>query len=173
MARRLAKKILSGARAEKPFILAMAGDLGSGKTTFLQGFAAGLGLKEKILSPTFVIFKKFQIPRLAGRRANSTSPVIAMRRRCGREFQTNFKSQTPKFNNLYHIDCYRIQNPKEILALGFKNIISDPKNIIAIEWSERIKNIIPVGALRVSFEHRGPKKRRIIFHSPKRAAVVK
>ena len=34
------------------------GKLGGGKTTFFQGFAKGLGIKEKILSPTFVIIKK-------------------------------------------------------------------------------------------------------------------
>ena len=39
--------------------LALEGDLGSGKTTFLQGVAKGLGVKESISSPTFVIYKKY------------------------------------------------------------------------------------------------------------------
>ena len=37
------------------------GKSGAGKTTFLQGFAKGLGVKEKILSPTFILMKKFKI----------------------------------------------------------------------------------------------------------------
>ncbi|EKD90341.1 MAG: hypothetical protein ACD_31C00008G0013 [uncultured bacterium] len=43
-------------------IFALIGDLGSGKTTFAQGFARGLGIKEKIISPTFVLIKQHSIP---------------------------------------------------------------------------------------------------------------
>ena len=42
-------------------ILALNGELGSGKTVFAQGFAQKLEIKEPILSPTFVIFRKFKI----------------------------------------------------------------------------------------------------------------
>ncbi len=41
--------------------LALIGDLGSGKTTFVKGLAHGLGIKNKITSPTFVLFKPYQI----------------------------------------------------------------------------------------------------------------
>lgn len=41
-------------------IIGLRGDLGGGKTTFTQGFAKALGVKDKILSPTFVILKKFK-----------------------------------------------------------------------------------------------------------------
>ena len=40
-------------------IIGLEGDLGSGKTTFIQGIAQGLGIKDKITSPTFVIMKKY------------------------------------------------------------------------------------------------------------------
>lgn len=40
-------------------IIALTGELGSGKTTFVQGFAKGLGIKEKITSPTFVIIRQY------------------------------------------------------------------------------------------------------------------
>jgi tRNA threonylcarbamoyladenosine biosynthesis protein TsaE len=39
------------------------GDLGSGKTTFAQGFAMGLGISQRILSPTFIIMRTYPIPR--------------------------------------------------------------------------------------------------------------
>lgn len=42
-------------------VVALEGDLGGGKTTFVKGFARGLGIHEKILSPTFVIMKRFKI----------------------------------------------------------------------------------------------------------------
>ena len=57
----IAKKILKNRQNKKAQVLALYGDLGAGKTTFLQGFAKGLGIKERVLSPTFVIFKKFKI----------------------------------------------------------------------------------------------------------------
>ncbi|MFC1625272.1 tRNA (adenosine(37)-N6)-threonylcarbamoyltransferase complex ATPase subunit type 1 TsaE [Patescibacteria group bacterium] len=41
-------------------VVALTGELGSGKTTFVQGFAKTLGIKEQITSPTFVIFKKYK-----------------------------------------------------------------------------------------------------------------
>jgi tRNA threonylcarbamoyladenosine biosynthesis protein TsaE len=41
-------------------ILALSGDLGSGKTTFVQGLALGLGIKEPIQSPTFVILNIYK-----------------------------------------------------------------------------------------------------------------
>lgn len=60
--RSLAKEILKVKLKKTAFVLGLEGDLGGGKTTFLQGFARGLGIKEKILSPTFVLMKKFRIP---------------------------------------------------------------------------------------------------------------
>ena len=42
--------------------LLLFGDLGSGKTTFTQGLAKGLGIKDRILSPTFVLQRIHDIP---------------------------------------------------------------------------------------------------------------
>jgi tRNA threonylcarbamoyladenosine biosynthesis protein TsaE len=39
--------------------LALIGPLGSGKTTFMRGFARGLGVTEGVTSPTFVIEKRY------------------------------------------------------------------------------------------------------------------
>jgi tRNA threonylcarbamoyladenosine biosynthesis protein TsaE len=36
-------------------VILLYGDLGSGKTTFVQGLAEGLGIKSPVLSPTFVL----------------------------------------------------------------------------------------------------------------------
>ncbi len=56
LAQELAKKL-----AAKVFLL--NGELGVGKTTFVQGFAKGLGIKDKILSPTYVLIREYQIPK--------------------------------------------------------------------------------------------------------------
>jgi len=93
-------------------VIVLDGDLGAGKTTLTQGFAKALGIKERVVSPTFVLMKQFKI---------------------------NQKG----FEMFYHLDCYRIAKPKEILALGFKEIISDSKNIVLIEWAQNIKRYLP------------------------------
>ncbi len=46
---------------KQALIIALEGDLGSGKTTFIQGLAKGLKIKESVLSPTFLILKQFPI----------------------------------------------------------------------------------------------------------------
>ena len=111
---KFAKEILTKKSKKKSFLIGLEGELGAGKTCFLQGFAKGLGIKERILSPTFVIMKKF--------------------------------------NNFYHIDCYRIHKSKELLDLGFKEVISNPKNIIAVEWAEKIKEIMPKHTFWINFK---------------------
>lgn len=56
LAKKLAQKCKNGG------IFALFGDLGAGKTTFAQGFAQGLNIKEQLISPTFVLIKEYQIP---------------------------------------------------------------------------------------------------------------
>lgn len=114
-------------------VLGLEGDLGGGKTTFLQGFAKGLGIKQRITSPTFVIMKKYEV-RGAKKRKRQFLSLQASR----------FK--------LYHIDCYRLKRVKEILSIGFKEIISNPQNIVAIEWADRIKKILPKDVLLLKFK---------------------
>ena len=45
---------------EKGDIVCLYGDLGSGKTTFVQGLAVGLGIKQTIISPTFIIVRTIE-----------------------------------------------------------------------------------------------------------------
>jgi len=130
----LSKEVLKTESQKRALVISLEGDLGGGKTTFLQGFARGLEIKEKITSPTFVIFRRYKIQN------------------------TKYKIQ-----NFYHIDCYRVKKPKEILDLGFKEIVSGPRNIVAIEWADRIKKVIPKGTIWVSFAFLGTNKRKIVI----------
>jgi tRNA threonylcarbamoyladenosine biosynthesis protein TsaE len=117
-------------KRKSAIVIGLEGDLGSGKTTFLQGFAKGLGIKEKILSPTFVIMKRF---KMSGGK------------------------------NFIHIDTYRINQPEEILEIGFEDIIGNPKNIVAVEWPEKIKKYLPEDAIIIKFKFIEKEKREIIF----------
>ena len=73
------------------------------------------------------------------------------------------KVKSIKFENFFHIDCYRIQKPKELLDLGFKEIISNPKNIVVIEWADRVKKIMPKDSAWIKFDFVNEKTRKIIF----------
>lgn len=106
-------------------VVGMSGELGSGKTAFVKEVARVLGITEDITSPTFVIEKIYQLPA----NMNPTS-----------------------FSHLIHIDAYRIEDSKELLVLGWDKIISDPKNLILVEWPENIKEILPASTSYIKCE---------------------
>lgn len=54
---KLAQRLASSLRAGD--LLVLTGDLGAGKTTFVQGLARGLGVKDLITSPTFTIIREY------------------------------------------------------------------------------------------------------------------
>lgn len=133
-AKSLALKLIR--RKKKIPIIALKGGLGSGKTTFVKGFSRAFGIREKILSPTFVLIHKHKI---------SAKP----------------------YKTLYHIDAYRLKSGKDLLKLGIKEIFSDPKNIILIEWAEKLKKIIPQNAIWINFKNFNKNKRKIILKNIK------
>jgi len=55
-----------GNNLKSPRVLCFYGELGTGKTTFVQGFAKGLGITSRLLSPTFIIVRRYNIPDSAG-----------------------------------------------------------------------------------------------------------
>lgn len=58
----LGKELAREAKAGE--IYTLQGDLGTGKTVFTQGFAAGLDIKEVVNSPTFTIVQEYEEGRL-------------------------------------------------------------------------------------------------------------
>ncbi|MFH1392942.1 MAG: tRNA (adenosine(37)-N6)-threonylcarbamoyltransferase complex ATPase subunit type 1 TsaE [Patescibacteria group bacterium] len=137
----LAAAIREGrADSKSALVIAFEGDLGSGKTTFIQGLAAGLGVKENVLSPTFVIQKDFALPARGGSAFGGKN-----------------------YRDLYHIDAYRLKNPEELLELGFGDLIKNPENIIVIEWADKVKKILPKNTIWIIFKNLGESKRKIIY----------
>ena len=115
-----------------PVVFSLEGELGTGKTTFTQGFAVGLGIKEKIQSPTFVILKIYKC-----------------------------KGQGARGKQLVHVDAYRLKS-EDFKVLGWKNFIKNPNNIILVEWGNKIKNILPKNTIRIIFKHGKTQKERLI-----------
>ena len=127
-----AQKVLETRSGERAAVLGLIGNLGGGKTTFLHGFAKGLGIKEKVNSPTFIIMRRY-------------------------------KMQDTRYKNFYHLDCYRLNKPREILDLGWKEIIENPKNIVAVEWAGKMKKIMPQETIWLNFEFVNDKTRKIVL----------
>ena len=94
-------------------VVELVGDLGSGKTTFTKAFAAELGIIETVVSPTFVIQKRYTIPK------------------------------HPQLKTLIHIDAYRLENSDEILRLDWQEDLKNPENLILVEWSSKIQQHVP------------------------------
>lgn len=65
-----------------------------------------------------------------------------------------------KFSTVYHIDAYRIDSIG-MLDLGWDEIVANKKNIIIIEWPEKIETILPPQAMRIKFEYIKENERKI------------
>ena len=115
-------------------VLTLHGDLGAGKTTFMQGLARGLGITRNILSPTFIIMRSYDIAH-----AGNTG------------------------KKLYHVDLYRIESEKDIDAIGLPELMGDTEAIVAIEWPEKIENVLPKKKREIFLEYIDENKRQISF----------
>jgi len=130
LGKEIAEKILKKELKRKPILLFLEGELGSGKTAFVQGFAKGLGIREKILSPTFVLIKKYPLKNMP-------------------------------YKSFYHIDCYRLKKLKDLLDLGFEEIISNSQNIVALEWADKLKITLRKHPIKIKFKFINKNKRKI------------
>lgn len=54
-----------------------------------------------------------------------------------------YELSNQKFSHFIHIDAYRLDKSEELLHLGWKEIISNPDNLIFLEWPERVIDILP------------------------------
>lgn len=62
---------------------------------------------------------------------------------------------------LYHIDAYRLKNYHDLEALGIKELINQPGNILLIEWSDRVQQIIPKKHITIHIDHLNKTTRKI------------
>ncbi len=140
LAAKLAKEILKSEPHQKHArVIGLVGDLGAGKTTFTQGFAKALGIKNRMVSPTFLIFRIYPLHSTLRLRSHSERSEESRRQK--------------SYKNFYHMDAYRIKKTAELKTLHFDKILKNPKNIIVIEWADQIKKILPKDTIWIRFEH--------------------
>jgi tRNA threonylcarbamoyladenosine biosynthesis protein TsaE len=106
-------------------LVLLYGDLGAGKTAFVRGLAAGLGVNaDDVSSPTFTIMQEYRGGRVT----------------------------------LFHVDLYRLDDPREVEDLGLNEIAAE--GMLVVEWAERLPQRSADG-VRVSIAHAGEDERRI------------
>ncbi len=117
-------------------VVALVGELGSGKTRFVQGMAGALGIEGYVKSPSFTIVNVYDGDRVGGGGGGGFP--------------------------LYHIDLYRVATGAELDTLGLEEYIYGD-GVCVIEWAERALDILPDETLVVRFEYKGETRRRIEF----------
>lgn len=122
-------------------LILLDGQLGTGKTTFTQGLAQGLGITENINSPTFTLLKEYAHQLHPG---NSTGALSDRR------------------PNLYHFDLYRLDNPDEIVDLGFEDYFFGD-GVCVIEWAEKADSFWPEEHLNIRLKIMSETKRGLLF----------
>jgi tRNA threonylcarbamoyl adenosine modification protein YjeE len=128
-------------------VVLLSGQLGSGKTTFTRGVAAGLGIDEKLVSsPTFVMLNVY--PASGG--TQRERPALA------------------------HLDAYRLHSVEDLDALGWDRVYDARAGCAArgyallIEWPDRIAGALPPAGScsTVSIEQTGRSARRFRIEIP-------
>jgi tRNA threonylcarbamoyladenosine biosynthesis protein TsaE len=147
IASELIKKATSIVSSNHATLITLSGDLGAGKTTLTKEIARELGITENMQSPTYVIYKKYQIPH--------PNPLLE-----GEGAEHGFP-----WEFLIHGDMYRLESGSDLEKLGWQELLQDPKNLIIIEWPELVSDSIPDWAIRVSLTHQGELLRGIDFLS--------
>ncbi len=100
-------------RLERGDVVALWGELGTGKTRFVKGVCAAFGADHHVSSPSFVILNRY-----LGK---------------GRDARELF---------VYHLDLYRVRSVEEIYDLGYEEFIYGD-GITLVEWAEQLADLLP------------------------------
>lgn len=94
-------------------VLALVGPLGAGKTTAVQVLAAALGVEQRPRSPSYTLLQPYQLPR-----------------------------EVRGIRTLVHVDAYRVSG-SELLEAGLADYLADPGALVAVEWGDRVRAMLP------------------------------
>ena len=131
--RRVGRRL--GAVLEAGDVICLQGDLGAGKTTFVQGIAQGWGSLDSVSSPTFILVNVYR--RADQSRGRVTPPL------------------------LFHMDAYRLDSTPEAEELDLDSMLA--QGALLIEWPERMNGLIPNERLWVNLEYVDEEEREMKF----------
>lgn len=117
-------------------VVALFGELGSGKTVLVRGIAAGLGCRRgDVHSPSFTLVNEYV-----------------------RDSGTQDGAGPGGQRRMAHVDLYRIQSEDEIPGIGWDEYLHS-WHVVAVEWADRAEGWLPRDHLRVSLEVLGQQRR--------------
>ena len=130
-------------------VVALLGELGSGKTVLVRGIALGMGCDAgDVHSPSFTLINEYE---------GSADRSLAGGR-----------------SRLAHMDLYRVQSEDEVFGIGWDHYVRAPF-VVAVEWAERALGWLPRDHLRVSLETLEACRRRLCVRAtgPRSAELVR
>lgn len=153
----------------KPLVFLLSGDLGCGKTVFSRKIGHLLGVKEKITSPTYMIYNEYKISLSANQLislsgGNKTNPLVDKSTSSLKEGRKSLE-QNWKF---LHMDLYKITSEKDLEEIKFLDLF-EKNTISCIEWPEQMgENFLKrlkekINAVSVNFEYVDEKTREIRY----------
>lgn len=75
------------------------------------------------------------LARALGAGENPRSPTFSLVR--------SYRVKADPIKNLVHVDAYRLDEEKDALALGLDELLLEPGTILAVEWPEKLRNLLP------------------------------
>lgn len=103
-------------------ILAFTGEIGAGKTTFIQAFCKHLGVREQVTSPTFSLVNEYY-----------------------------YKDDQGQRQYIYHMDLYRLKKMEEAIDFGIEEYLYDQYYCL-IEWPEIVKELLPEDTVWINLQ---------------------
>jgi tRNA threonylcarbamoyladenosine biosynthesis protein TsaE len=65
----------------------------------------------------------------------------------------SYKLVDKSYKKLFHIDAYRLKNEKELLHLGWDEIIGNKEHLVFIEWPENVIKVLPKKHHQIHITH--------------------
>ena len=116
-------------------ILLLTGELGTGKTTFVQNLAQALGVTTSVTSPTFTIAAEYKA------------------------------TKHPQISKLVHLDLYRLSDKQAQNESAVREVLNkaiEPNRLTIIEWADKLGISAPADAYTINFAHGANKNQRLM-----------
>ena len=114
-------------------LIELKGDLGAGKTTFVRHLLGALGVQGRIKSPTYAVVESYTLAA---------------------------SEWLPAGLNIWHVDFYRFNDPREWEEAGFRDIFSSP-GLKLVEWPEKAGDHLPLADLVIALQVQADESRSV------------